>query len=232
MFSESKAIFLLDGLDELPLSRLKEAVNYLRLISQEFPHLQVVTTGSPGNLDGLLSLGFFPVTIADWNDNDRVQFIQNWGQSWKNLIIPEISQKSSIENPDPIFIDNWVNPHETHLTPLEWTLNIWAVYSGEGGKPGPFNALETYISRYLPDASARDSLQKLALELVKNARSGFSQSEIGNSFSQLSNSQSQLFDPSAAQGEGSQKQEETDVQTNKFPYHQNGSITRTERVDQ
>ncbi len=212
VFSESKAILLLDGLDELPLSRLKEAVNYLRLISQEFPHLQVVTTGSPANLDGLLSLGFFPVTIADWTDNDRVQFIQNWGQSWKNLIIPEISQKSSIENPDPIFIDNWVNPHQIHLTPLEWTVNIWAVYSGEGGKPGPLNALETYISRYLPNTTARDSLQTLALELVKNARSGFSQSEIGNSFSQLSHSQSQLFDPTAAQGEDSQKQEETAVQ--------------------
>ena len=212
VFSESKAVFMLDGLDELPLSRLKEAVNYLQIILDEYPQLQIVTTGSPTNLDGLLSLGFFPVTIADWDDNEREQFIQNWGQLWQKLIIPEINGKSPNDYPDPIFINNWINPHEIHLTPLEWTLGIWAVYSGEGGKPGPFTAPETYISRYIPDASIRGSLQKLALEMVKNAKSGFSQADIDNSFSQLSLSQSQLFDPSVVQGDEAPKQNETAVQ--------------------
>jgi HEAT repeat protein len=207
-FSASKAIFLLDGLDELPRSRLKDAVDYLRLLTEEFPHLQIVTTGSSGSLDGLLTLGFYPVTIANWNDNDRTQFIQNWGQSWQKLIIPEIARKSNIETIDPIFINNWIDPHQTHLTPLEWTLNIWAVYSGEGGKPGSFDAPETYITRNLPETSLREPLQKLALELVKNSKNFFSQSDIDTSFSQLSSSQPQLFDPSIAQGEVIQKPNE------------------------
>ena len=200
VFSESRAVFLLDGLDELPLSRLKEAVEYIRLLCQEYPQLQFITTGSPENLDGLLSLGFFPVTIAEWNDNDRTQFIQNWGQSWQNLIAPEIARKSSSEAIDPIFINNWVDPHNIHLTPLEWTLNIWSVYAGEGGKPGALQASETYVTRNIPDASLREPLHKLALEMVKNAKSGFSQADIDNSFSQLSISQSQLFDPAESQG--------------------------------
>ncbi len=205
VFSESRAIFLLDGLDELPLSRLKEAVSYIQLLKGEFPHLQIVTTGSPGNLDGLLPLGFFPATIADWNDNDRTHFIQNWGQSWQKLIAPEIARKSTTETLDPIFINNWIDPHQINLTPLEWTLNIWAVYAGEGGKPAPFDAPETYINRNLPEEQLRQPLQKLALEMVKNCKSSFSQADIDNSFSQLSLPQAHLVDPGAVPAEEKQK---------------------------
>ncbi len=211
-FSSSKAIFLLDGLDELPLSRLKDAVNYLRLVIEEYPQLQIVTTGSPGNLDGLLSAGFFPVTIAEWNDNDRVQFIQNWGQAWHKWIVPEITRKSKVEIIDPIYINNWIDPHQIHLTPFEWTLNIWAVYSGEGGQPGSLNAAETFISRTLTEVSLREPLQKLALELIKNAKSVFSQADIDNSFTPLTISQPQLFDPATSQGDHNQKPNETSPQ--------------------
>lgn len=194
--AQGQSLLLLDGLDELSDATLKDAVEILRNLLKGNPKLRVVTTGSPAFLDGLIELNFYPVALAAWNYQERTQFIQNWGKMWTEQVLPEIKRKSQIELLDPVFVNNWVNRNSIHLTPLEWTLNLWAIYSGESeGIASPLTSLDSFITRYIPDTALLESVQKLALILTKNRKASFVQEDLDTYFAKQAAPQVQLFDP-------------------------------------
>lgn len=195
-FSEGRTVLLIDGLDELPPGELKAAVDLNRNLLSEYPRLQIVTTASPSYLDGLIELGFIPLSLACWSRPEIAGFIDHWTQSWNDLIAPEIEKKTGAEILDPVFIKNWIRSDQIHLTPLEWTLMLWAACSGEGGDCSPIGAVETFINRIVPDQALIQPVQKLALEMVKTQKTSFNQNVLDELLSRVSLSQVQLFDPS------------------------------------
>jgi hypothetical protein len=197
--AQGESLLLLDGLDELSDSTLKEAVDILRNLLKGNPKLRVVTTSSSAFLDGLAELNFYPVALAAWNYQERTQFVQNWGKMWTEQVLPEIKRKSQIEPLDPVFVNSWVNRNSIHLTPLEWTLNLWAIYSGESeGIASSLTALDNFVTRYIPDTALLESVQKLAMILIKNRKASFVQEDLDTYFAKQANSQVQLFDPGEA----------------------------------
>jgi hypothetical protein len=74
VFESGRALLLLDGLDELPPSAMREAAEFLHTTLKAFPKTRVVTTGCPEHIDGLVALGFTPWLLAAWDDaaQDRV----------------------------------------------------------------------------------------------------------------------------------------------------------------
>jgi hypothetical protein len=197
--AQGQSLLLLDGLDELPVTTLKETVEILRNLLKGNPKLRVVTTGSPAFLDGLIELNFYPVALAAWNYQERTQFVQNWGKLWTEQILPEVKRKSQIELLDPVFVNNWVNRNSVHLTPLEWTLMLWAIYSGESeGITSPLTSLDSFVTRYIPDTALLESVQKLAMLLIQNHKASFVQEDLDAYFAKQAAAQVQLFDPSEA----------------------------------
>jgi hypothetical protein len=197
-FASGKILLLLDGLDELTPDEMKPAVGLIRLLLNENPQLQIVATSTALDLDGLLSLGFVPLVLASWNKAERLQFIENWSRVWNEHIAPEIKRKAEIELVDPIFIKNWINPDQLQLTPLEWTLLLWTIYSGEGGDLSPHGLIETYVNRCVPDPAVRHLMEKLAVEMLKSRKSNLQTNEIDGLVSRSALSNIHLFDPSEA----------------------------------
>jgi len=195
--ADNRVLLLLDGLDELPTPSLKEAVVVLDLLLKENPKLRVVTTGSPLFLDGLIELGFHPVTLAAWNRDERVQFIQKWGRNWKDKIQPEIKRKLNTDPLDPTFVNNWIQPNQLHLTPLDWTLSLWSIYAGQAGSASAIGAAADWLTRLLPDSNLLAPLYSLALDVVKNQKSCFSHQDLENLSTREALNQTQVFDPAA-----------------------------------
>ena len=64
VFSEGKALLLLDGTDELTPDGLKNAVDFIRVIKRTYPKTRMITTASSEYLDGLVSLNFIPFALS------------------------------------------------------------------------------------------------------------------------------------------------------------------------
>jgi len=163
-----KPILLLDGLDELPREELKNSTAFLKALLEKLPELQVITTASSEHLDGLIMLGFYPLGIAAWSHNERVEFIQRWGDLWNAQILPEAKKHvSTIQSIDPLLINNWLFSELSLETPLELTLKAWSAYAGDLNGSSLLSLLDTYLSRYIPSKSLLPALDILGHRFVR-----------------------------------------------------------------
>ena len=80
--NERKIVLLLDGLDELPQAELDKVSSYLFALTKKLPRLQIVTTLSPDFTGDLLHMGFFPLSIACWRDEQVQEFTHRFTDLW------------------------------------------------------------------------------------------------------------------------------------------------------
>lgn len=167
-FAEGRALLLLDGTDELPPEHLKAVVDFIKLIKRTYPKTRIVTTASTEYLDGLVSLNFFPLAIAAWNEEQRAEFLHKWAELWDKYVAREAWAQEAIELVDPLLLNQWLQVDADILTPLELTLKTWGAYAGDlqGGRP--LDALETHIRRTLPTGTPRQALEVLAAQVHFN----------------------------------------------------------------
>jgi len=119
-----KLVVLLDGLDELPPSDMDAATSFVQALLQQAPKLRLITTGNPFYTSTLTSLGFEPVTLAAWNKNDLVKFLDQWDTEWKK------NKPVNNEDLDLRLIRLWLENDKSSQSPLETTLRVWGAYSG------------------------------------------------------------------------------------------------------
>jgi hypothetical protein len=160
-----QAILILDRVDELPPNQARRITDYLRALLKEYPKLRIIIAMSYDDLAGLPALGFNLLAMAAWTDEDRISFLHRWSQQWVKWISPNLKNQSKKINPD--YLQSWLGIHNTLLNPLEYTLKVWAAYSGDIlGSDGP-SAIDAHIRRMTSNLSdVLPGLEQLALQLL------------------------------------------------------------------
>ncbi len=115
-FKDGQALLLIDGFDELDPAGQKHAIAWFKALLQAYPAIRIVTTGSPTQLNGLISLGFSPLPLIAWDARATSQFIKQWGELWSRTVSLEASS-SSAADVEPILLNSWIGAEE-HGTPF------------------------------------------------------------------------------------------------------------------
>lgn len=161
--SEGKAIFLLDGLDELPQKYFDQAVNLISALINENPKIQIVVTASPEYTGNLNRLGFIPISISCWSKADKFNFIEKWEKAWTKLI-HETNQDYDI---DTALINSWFFLDQLDESPLELTLKLWAAYAGDVLGVSPGSEIYAHLMRLSKkDKLVLQAMGQLALQMV------------------------------------------------------------------
>jgi len=166
-FQDGNPILLLDGVDELPPQQLVAATQWLKMITNEIPSLRVITTGSPDYIDGLTSIGFEPLAIAGWTTTQIREFVERWGKLWNSHLAPNINQQISVGVLDDLLVTNWICQDVQFLTPLEWTLKVWASYAGDLPGSASLDLLRSYWYRSAENLIPEAALASLAQEMIR-----------------------------------------------------------------
>lgn len=167
-FHSGRALLLLDGVDELTPTGLQEVTSYLRVILRQFPRARVITTGMPEYVDGLLTLGFVPMTIMPWTTQRQREFLQVWTMLWQKYVAPEAWAQAALTPVDPILLNRWLQEGNLGLTPLELTLKVWAAYAGDTRGARPTDAIEAHLRRLLPAQAPIEALYAIGAQASLN----------------------------------------------------------------
>lgn len=152
------AILLVDRVDELSPSQARKVTEYINILVNKYPKLRVVVTLSYDDFAGFPTLGFSLLGMAAWSDTDQSNFLNKWSQNWIKYIAP--SDKTHLKNINPYYLKSWLGINNGLLKPVEFTLKVWASFSGDIIGTDGSSAIEAYIRR----TSARDSGNQAALE--------------------------------------------------------------------
>jgi len=169
-FREGRALLLIDGIDELHPEQFEPVIAFLKSIQELYPGTRLVVTAAPNWLDGLIELGFSPLTLVSWSKTERETFLKRWSKAWTEDIAPQINKSGNFTVVDPLLINNWLTGSQSFTSPLEWTLKVWGAYSGDLKGSTGLGVIETYLSRFLSGLITRPILEKLAYQFVKANR--------------------------------------------------------------
>ncbi len=175
-FETRRVILLLDGLDELAPDPLVETVAYIRELLLKYPRTRIVAAADSKLVDGLIPLGFAPLPMTLWGPRQQAQFARRWGDLWSRYIdVEKGDDHSSIE---PLLLNNWLLNQASAISPLEFTLQLWAAYAGDVRGPTLSDMLEAYLRRMsvgIPKVGA--ALKRLAYHAVLAEKNSFTESQ-------------------------------------------------------
>ena len=180
-------IILLDGLDQLNPAALSNAARLIAADLKSFPKLRLAVAASPDYLDGLLNIGFQPLSLAAWNLNERLHFARQWGQKWEEYISPQIKKQIPDYTVSRLFVQNWISFEGPQFNPLDWTLKIWAFYSGDAIGTTTLNSLESYINRTSKQFISIEALAALAANCIRSENSVINQAQAEAVLSSIKN---------------------------------------------
>lgn len=162
------SLLLLDGLDELPPAQLEQAAGFLKRLLEAYPGIQVVTTATPRDYDGLTRLGFFPLAINTWNPSQQQAWLEKWRAMWHTL--PQATE----EVPDEI-LRGWLYTWRQHTTPLEYTVSMWALFAGDALGNTPLDALEAHVRRLYPQDKRAEMARRIWDTLTQGKDTDFTE---------------------------------------------------------
>jgi hypothetical protein len=165
-----KSILILDKVDELPPNQAGLIKYFLQLIINKYPDLRIIIAMSYDNFAGLPPLGFSLIGMAPWTYEDQSEFLRLWNKQWKINILPIV--KDDKKNINSFYLKNWLSISNLLLSPLEFTLKVWAAYAGDTlGADGP-SSIEAYIRRVISDEiDVRTGLEQFAYQLLIETKS-------------------------------------------------------------
>jgi HEAT repeat protein len=172
-FRLGHALVLLDGYDELTADGQNTVVEYLKLLTQTYPKVRIVTTGAPEYIGGLINLGFAPLALAAWHPAQNEKFIRLWGELWTQYVAVEAWAQTGPEQVDPILLNTWLSTDNLNLNPMELTLKVWGAYAGDSLGSHVLEAIATHIRRIAPVGTPLAALEMLAMQIVLTAQPVF-----------------------------------------------------------
>ncbi|HUI90215.1 MAG TPA: HEAT repeat domain-containing protein [Anaerolineales bacterium] len=172
-FHSGRALLLVDGYDELTAEGQQLISEYLKTLLAAHPKTRIVITGAPEYLDGLIELGFVPLSMAGWNKTHIRQFIQKWGDSWDQFIALEAREQSGPQQVDSILLNAWLDADNQKLSPLELTLKVWAGYAGDSLGSHVLEGIASHVRRLAPNNTPLAALETLAMQVVVNGQPVF-----------------------------------------------------------
>jgi hypothetical protein len=168
-----QALFLLDGFDELTAEAQNAATDFLHQFLRLYPKVHIATTGAPEYLDGLLALGFVPLAVAAWSSRRQAHFVRAWVDLWSESVAHESWAQGRPEAVDPILLGSWLSNNNENLSPLEFTLKMWAACAGDGSGPRALDDIAAHIRRLAPADTPMAALETLAMEVILTAQPVF-----------------------------------------------------------
>ncbi|HWQ03851.1 MAG TPA: HEAT repeat domain-containing protein [Longilinea sp.] len=171
---EGRAILLLDGLDQLPPANLQIYTKYLSKLKSQHSNLQIIAACSDLFLNGLIGIGFTPVAVAPWNQTQLRQFIEKWGQAWKEWILPQVSKYINVPQPDSLALENWISTTGLFYSPFDWTELVWGSFSGDLSGNYPQHGYEAHLKRIFKGRNFAAYFGKLAATMLSSNRSNIS----------------------------------------------------------
>ncbi len=164
---DGRIVLLLDGLDELPLDALRPVSDYLKKLIETYPQIRIILAASPDCMDGLTALPITPLNLAVWRPEQIKEFVERWSALWLKFISPNIKKQTNQEPPTPYLLNAWLTATPAFLTPMEWTLRVWATYAGDLRGPLPMHGLEALIRRTIGNTIPAEALKALAGEMIQ-----------------------------------------------------------------
>ncbi len=168
-FKSDKALLLVDGFDEITPDEQNLIADFFKVLLNEHPEIQIVTTGAPEYLDGLIALGFTPLSICAWNEKANKKFISQWGELWMHTVALEAWAQTGPGQVDPLLVNSWLGSVNENLSPLELTLKVWGAYAGDSLGPHVLEAIATHIRRIAPANTPVAALETLAMQVIVSA---------------------------------------------------------------
>jgi hypothetical protein len=173
IFEDGRALLLIDGLDELAPDSLNQFTDYLKPLLKNYPKIKIVATCSPDYIDGLAGLGFSPLVVLPWGEEQQDEFLIRWADLWSKYVSNEAWAQSIITNIDSILLNRWLKCDIQNLTPLEFTLKTWGAYAGDIRGARPLDFIETHIRRMMPAGIPLEALGVLGYQVIANAAAIF-----------------------------------------------------------
>ncbi len=172
-FKAGNTLLLVDGYDEITPAEQQVVSEYFKTLIKVFPKNRIVTTGTPEYLDGLIALGFAPLSLITWSSRQSERFIQQWGDLWSRTVSLEAWSQTGPEQVDPLLLNVWLGADNLNLTPLEMTLKTWGAYAGDSLGPHVLEAIATHIRRIAPQNTPLAALETLAMQATLSAQPVF-----------------------------------------------------------
>jgi len=167
-FNNGEALLLIDGYDEIGPDSQQLVTEYFKIILKNYPKTRIVTTAAPEYLDGLINLGFAPLTLITWSTQKNEKFIKQWGEMWSQTVGKEAWAQTGPAQVDPILLNVWLSADNSNLSPLEVTLKTWGAYAGDSLGPHVLEAIATHIRRLAPTNTPLAALETLAMQVALN----------------------------------------------------------------
>ncbi len=162
---DNSAILIIDGMDELHPNEFDKAVKFIDTIKKIYNDLQIVVTASHLYLGELLTINFSALVLSPWSNDQILDFYSRWDRLWKQ----EIIKTKSVEDPLSILLQ-WSSTNLRPLSPLEFTLFIWGVLSGDLSGYTPNDLIKSFIRRVLPIKEFSDVSEYLS-HIIFNEKS-------------------------------------------------------------
>jgi HEAT repeat protein len=172
-FRSGNSLLLVDGYDEITPDEQAVVSEYFKVVIENYPETKIITTGSPEYLDGLIPLGFAPLALCAWSEEQHKEFMGNWGEIWNQTVAMESWSQTTLEQVDPLLINSWLGADHVNLTPLELTLTVWGAYAGDSLGPHVLEAIATHIRRIAPANTPVAALETLAMQVVTSSQPVF-----------------------------------------------------------
>jgi HEAT repeat protein len=173
---EGKTVLLIDGLDEVPQSRLEPISEWMRAFLEHYPQHQIIASGPPRGYDGLIKAGLIPMAISPWNKNDLNAFLLRWANTWQRSVVETLPQ-SRIAEVDPFLLNAWLRVSKTAFSPLEITLRTWSAYVGDIQKQTLSQCLSAYVKRMI-SPNEQHAAQSLAVHWIRSGEATMSENSI------------------------------------------------------
>lgn len=172
-FRDGRALLLLDGYDELTDQGQRAVTEFLRALVGAYPHTRIVLTGATEYLDGLIGMGFVPLSMMPWNGRRQASFIHRWLQAWSSA-----AQRGAVTQPghaevDALVMAAWLDQDNDHASALELTLKVWAACAGDGLGSEPTDAIAAHVRRLVPPSTPPEALESLAIQVMLTAQPVF-----------------------------------------------------------
>ncbi len=169
--TNSKFLLILDGLDELHPGEFQIAVKYLESLVRNYPNIQFVTTASEDFLDGFHRIESRAFCVASWSKIQRIEFQNKWSDIWNRYISSGRIEKSEDNSR---LMASWLEEDSRILTPFEWTMRFWALFSGRLKGLGTADTIEAYLESISGNSFNVQNLALYAQELIDQQKSSLS----------------------------------------------------------
>jgi hypothetical protein len=163
-FQSGRALLLLDGVDELPQAAMQEVAGYLRALLKAFPKARVITTAGQEFANGIPGLGFAPLALLPWTSDQQQHFLERWADLWQRYVAVEAWAQAASEPVDTLLLNRWLGSDNFGLTPLEFTLKVWAAYAGDARGARAADGIDAHLRRLKPANAPMEALHTVGAQ--------------------------------------------------------------------